>query len=107
MSQRESKLSRDLMNALRAEGAFCNKNHGSEYSMAGLPDISVCYLGLYLGFETKLPEKRSNTSVVQERVMQKIRDAGGHAQVVCTPKEAVEAMMNHARDSRRRGMNRE
>ena len=92
MSQRESRLSRMIMTSLRANGAFCNKNHGSEYSMAGLPDITGCYKGMYFGFETKLPEKRANTSMIQERVMQKIRDAGGVAQVVCTEQEAVKAM---------------
>lgn len=92
-TQRESKLSRVIMIALREEGAFCNKNHGSEYSMAGLPDISGCFHGMYFGFETKLPESRSNTSAMQERVMQKIRDAGGVAQVVCTADEALKAMV--------------
>lgn len=89
MSQRESKLSRDIMNALRAEGAFCWKNHGSEYSMAGLPDITGCYKGMFFAFETKLPEKRTNTSAIQRRVITKIGDAGGVAAVVCTVQEAL------------------
>ena len=98
MSQRESRLSRSIMTGLRANGAFCNKNHGTEYTMAGLPDITGCYKGMYFGFETKLPEKRSNTSMIQERVMQKIRDAGGVAQVVCTEQEAITAMKNGYQD---------
>lgn len=104
MSQRESKLSRNIMNELRLAGAFCNKNHGNEYSMAGLPDITGCYKGKYFAFETKLPEKRSNTSLVQERALQKIRDAGGLAQVVCTVREALDAMMTLDDDSRRVGI---
>lgn len=92
MSQRESRLSRQIMEALRAEGAFCWKNHGSEYSMAGLPDITGCYKGMFFAFETKLPEKRANTSAIQRRVLVKISDAGGMGRVVCTPHEAVQAI---------------
>lgn len=92
MSQRESRLSRDIQAALRREGAWCVKIHGSEYMPAGIPDILGCYKGKFFGFETKLPEKRSNTSVKQELVMERIRKAGGHAQVVCTVQEAIEAL---------------
>lgn len=92
MAQRESKLSRKIMEALRKEGAWCIKIWGSEYMAVGTPDIIGCYRGYFFGFETKLPEKRSNTSVVQELVMGKIRKAGGCAKVVCSPDEAVEQM---------------
>lgn len=104
MSQRESRLSREIQKALRLHGAWCVKIHGSEYMPAGVPDILGCYKGRFFAFETKLPEKRSNTSVIQERVMQKIRDAGGHAQVVCTITESVDAMISLAPKSRRSGI---
>lgn len=77
------------MTALRAEGWFCYKNHGSEYMMAGLPDIICCAEGLFIGFETKHPESREDTSVRQEYVHDLIRKAGGTAQVVTSAKEAV------------------
>lgn len=93
MSQRESKLSRDIMKALREHGAYCWKNHGSEFSVAGLPDITGCYNGMFFAFETKVPEKRSNTSVKQDREIEKIQAARGLAAVVCTPEEAVEKML--------------
>jgi len=60
--------------------------------MAGLPDIIGCFEGKFFAFETKTPDKRSNTSMIQERIMQKIRDAGGLAQVVCSPSEAAAAL---------------
>lgn len=97
MSQRESRLSRTIMTALRAEGAWCIKIHGSEYMPTGTPDIIGCYLGKFFAFETKLPEKRTNTSVAQERMMQKIRNAHGKAQVVCSIEEAVKAMKSNPR----------
>lgn len=60
--------------------------------MVGLPDIIGCYNGRFFALETKTPDKRSNTSARQEYVMTKIRQAGGIAQVVCTIKEAIDAL---------------
>lgn len=92
MSQRESNLSRRIMTELRLAKAWCFKVHGSEYMPAGLPDIIGCYRGRFFAFEVKLPEKRSNTSVMQDRMIAKIQAAGGLAQVVCSPEEAVAAL---------------
>lgn len=89
MSQRESKLSRDIMGALRAEGWFCFKVHGSDKMMSGLPDIIVCAEGKFIGLETKMPEKVNNTSVIQEHRHSQIREAGGVAEVVTSPAQAV------------------
>jgi hypothetical protein len=89
MAQRESALSRKIMTAIRAEGHFCFKVHGSEYMMAGLPDIIVCADGKFIGLETKHPETRGNVSPRQVIVHQQIENAGGTAQVVCSPAEAI------------------
>lgn len=101
MSQRESRLSRLIMAALRGEGAWCIKIHGSEFMPVGTPDILGCYRGLFFAFETKLPEKRSNTSAMQIRTLEKLQAAGALAHVVCSPEEAVDAMMKHYDISRR------
>jgi Holliday junction resolvase len=90
--QRESKLSRDIMGALRLEGWFCFKVHGSDTMMAGLPDIICCADGLFIGLETKLPEKRTNVSRKQEQIHGEIWAAGGVAVVVCSASEAVLAV---------------
>jgi Holliday junction resolvase len=92
MAQRESRLSRKIIDALQLEGHFCFKVHGSEMMMAGLPDIIVCAKGLFIGLEVKLPETRSNTSLRQEYVHEKIRNSGGVAEVVCSPAEAIVAV---------------
>ena len=98
MSQKESKRSRDIMAALRAEGWFCFKVHGTELVMAGLPDVIVCAEGFFIGLETKQPDKRSNTSGRQDFVHDQIRKAGGMAQVVVTPAEAVDAVRARLRE---------
>lgn len=91
MAQAESKLSREIMKALRIEGIFCFKVHGSEHMMAGLPDIIACVEGQFLGLETKVPGKASNTSPRQDFVHGQIREAGGTAVVVTSVAEALAA----------------
>lgn len=95
MAQKESKLSREIMDALRLEGWFCFKVHGNEYTMVGLNDIIVCAEGYFIGLETKNPEDRNKEDAhtrSQARVHQKIRDAGGQAVVVCSPEEAIQVV---------------
>lgn len=92
MAQRESKLSRRIMDSLRAEGYFCFKVHGSEYMMAGLPDIIVCAEGLFVGLETKNPDTRDDVSPRQRYVHSLIGNARGTARVVTSPAEALEVV---------------
>lgn len=89
MAQRESRLSRSILKDLRAQGAFCFKVWGSEYMMAGLPDIIGCYRGRFFAFETKTPDKRDNVSEVQKLVHRKIKAAGGMCEVICSSNEAL------------------
>jgi hypothetical protein len=99
VTQPESRLSRKIQTELRARGWFCNKNHGSEFTMAGLPDITVCAQGLYIGLETKMPGEENNTSPRQKYVHGKIRDAGGAAFVVSSVDEAVRVVQQVLRDA--------
>jgi hypothetical protein len=106
MSQRESQLSRKIMQAIRAEGYFCFKVHGGPTMMAGLPDIIVCADGLFIGLETKHPETRNDTSPRQEFVHAAIKQAGGVAHVVCTAREALQ-VIREALDDNDEGITRE
>ena len=99
MSQRESRLSRKIMDAIRGRGYFCFKVHGTEFMMAGLPDIIVCAEGLFIGLETKLPESRTNVSVRQSFVHGQIELAGGIASVVCSVDEALAVIEQALRDA--------
>lgn len=77
------------MEAFRAEGWFCFKVHGSELTMAGLPDVIVCAEGYFIGVETKQPGREGNTSRRQEYVHTKIQQAGGIAFVASDVKSTV------------------
>ena len=89
VTQRESKRSKDIMAAIRSRGHFCFKVHGSEYMMAGLPDIIVCAQGVFIGIETKHPETRGDTSAKQDRVHGQIRMAEGYCTVATSAPEAL------------------
>ena len=106
MAQPEAKLSRKIMDAIRKQrGYFCFKVHGSEYMMAGLPDIIVCAEGLFIGLETKLPTQRDNVSPRQAYVHSQIENAHGTIEVVCSAAEALrvidDAIVAHAAIPRR------
>lgn len=77
------------MDELRKHGYFCFKVHGSEYMMAGLPDIVVCAEGYFIGLETKMPSQRGNTSARQLYVHSLIEAAQGSASVICSAAEAL------------------
>jgi len=89
MSQKESKLSRDIMAELRKHGWFCFKVHGNEATMKGLPDIMVCAEGYFVALETKRPGEHGSNTKRQEYVQGLINDAGGYSQLVLTPRQAV------------------
>lgn len=80
MSQRESKLSRDIIRAIELEGHFAFKVHGGPWMMAGLPDIIACIGGRFVCVETKMPDG-GQPSKIQRFVHAKIRKAGGEVHV--------------------------
>lgn len=105
--QPESKLSRQIMSALRARGIWCFKVHGGPFTMAGVPDIIACVpvristwtletedqpvIGIFVGFETKTPTG-GNPSPIQAHQHDKIRAACGHVYVPRSVQDAVEAL---------------
>lgn len=88
-TQPESRLSRQIMDALRAHGAMVWKNHGGPTMMAGLPDIVGVWHGAMLGIETKMPDGGEPTSVQRLRADQ-ITHAGGFVLSPCrSVREAI------------------
>lgn len=50
------------------------------FGKSGVPDIIVCYRGLFLGIECKAG--KGKTTALQEREMARIREAGGSTLVI-------------------------
>jgi hypothetical protein len=103
-TQPESKLSRDIMGALRNRGIWCFKVHGGPMTKAGTPDIIACVpvirpkgattwevIGIFVGFETKTPSG-GDPSPVQARQHDLIRAACGHVFVPRSVQDAVAAI---------------
>lgn len=90
MAQPEARLSRKIMEALRARGAFVFKVWGSEHMMAGLPDIIGCYRGRFIAVETKMPGGR--LSQRQVYVIAKLRAAGARVVVAQSVSEALRVL---------------
>ena len=86
---RESAISRRIQTALIDAGAFVFKVHGNEFTMAGLPDLIVCYKGYYIGIEVKNPETRYKATPRQLYIHRKIHSAGGLCEVVKSVAEAL------------------
>jgi len=59
---------------------FFWKEHGGQYGTAGIPDIILCYKGLFVAFEAKVG--RNKLTKLQEATIAQIQAAGGYALVV-------------------------
>lgn len=90
MSQPESRLQRKIQDELKRHRAFVFKVHGSEHTMAGLPDLVVCYRGYFIGIEVKMPGNK--LSKIQQRRHQEIERAGGFICVAHGVPDAMQAL---------------
>lgn len=89
----ETMLTARITRLLEQFGCWCIKIHGSQYQMAGLPDLLVLRGGRMCWLEVKTPTGK--TSRVQDVVIMKIRRYGVPVAVVRTPEEALEFVSDH------------
>ena len=68
------------------ENCFFWKEHGGQFGQAGIPDIIVCLNGRFIAFEVKT--EKGKTTVLQAITLNKIRKAGGTAEVVRSVEDA-------------------
>jgi Holliday junction resolvase len=72
---------------LEAKGAYVIKVITA--NRKGIPDIIACYRGYFVAIEVKVPEKRNNTTKLQEFNIKKIREADGYATVACLVEDVI------------------
>lgn len=85
MSDSEARIQEKVQRALRDEGCFVVRV--SHATVAGTPDLLVCYQGRFFAFEVKTPTGRIRPD---QRVQNKlIEDAGGEGFIVRSAAEAV------------------
>lgn len=61
-------------------GVYIANIHQSMYSHKGIPDLLLCYKGLFIGIEVKT--EKGKTSKLQEIELKKIEDANGISMVI-------------------------
>ena len=76
---KEQQVQKKIINHLEGLGAYVVKVISA--SRAGVPDLLVCYKGLFIGIEVKIPDKKSNTSKLQDINIDRIQYADGIAGV--------------------------
>lgn len=95
-SQPETKLVRKIRTVLQAQiGGLWIKQHGSQYSQQGVPDLIGCVNGYFIGLEVKTPDKKHTLTKLQRLTLGLIETEGGGATVVTSPEEAVDFVWNY------------
>ncbi len=90
-------LEKDIVNQIQrylktVPHCFAWKTHGAQYSVAGIPDIIVCYKGQFIAFEVK--SATGKPTKLQEVTIDKIRKAGGIAAVIRSVDEVKKVIEN-------------
>lgn len=71
---------------------FAFKSKGDPRQRRGLPDIIGCHVGLFFGFEVKLPGKERNVTQLQQQTLDDITEADGLGRVITSAAQAVELL---------------
>lgn len=90
---KEATIVNRIMAYLRAEGFFTWKNHGSQYSLAGLPDVMACREGQLWAIEVKQPGKQPTE--LQKHRLEELKNVGAVSFVAWSledVKQAVEGL---------------
>jgi len=76
----EAKVKKKAVQILKEMGAYYFYPVTGGYGRSGVPDIIVCYKGLFVGIECKAGKNKPTP--LQEKNMEDIRRAGGTALVI-------------------------
>lgn len=81
--------------------AFVVKISQGAYSTGGIPDVLFIKEGHYFGFEVKRPVVGIR-SKLQEETIRKIRAAGGTAEFVIWPEQAIQEVEDYESEQKKR-----
>lgn len=90
--QPERKLVKKIQKLIADRGGRSFKIQGSDetYQENGIPDLLICYRGIFIGAEVKQPGAKLRPS--QRVVLHEIYDAGGVAAVLETVEQAEDLL---------------
>jgi len=87
---REATIVAAIQKTLRSRGAWVLKTHGESMQLRGIPDLIVCYRGLFFGLEVKVPGE--SATAIQQYALDEIAAAGGTAATVHSVSEALSVL---------------
>lgn len=76
----EAKVKKKVVDVLKKNGAYYFFPATGGYGRSGVPDIVVCYRGVFVAIECKAGSNKP--TALQEAEMRKIREANGFTLVV-------------------------
>ena len=76
----EAKVKKAIRKILDEFGAWHCMPMGSGYGKSGVPDLLVCYLGIFIAIEAKAGDNKP--TALQVRELERIKKAGGYALLV-------------------------
>lgn len=77
---KEGLVKKRIKDILKELGCYSFSPIGGAYSQNGVPDIVGCLHGIFFGIEAKAGKGKA--TALQDRELQRIRDAGGVAMIV-------------------------
>lgn len=80
MAQSEKAFEEKVKKWLKEHGAWYVKTWSNGVQRSGIPDLIICWKGRFIGLELKAEKGRA--SALQLYEIQKIREAGGMAEIV-------------------------
>lgn len=86
----EQQIQSKIIKAIEARGGYVVKVVSA--SRAGIPDLLVCFDGLFIGLEVKTPLTKTNTTSLQDYNLAKIVDCGGRSAVVWSVEQVEELL---------------
>jgi Holliday junction resolvase len=88
---KEQQIQSKIVKYLEKQGAYVVKVVAA--TKKGVPDLLVCYKGVFVGVEVKVPEKKKNTTKLQDLNLQKIQAASGFS-CVAWSNEQIEDVLD-------------
>ena len=79
---KEKTLQRKVQKEIKDRGGWCVKFFANAYTQSGVPDILACIGGRFLAIETKGGTQGYGATKLQQRSIDKIKEAGGEAFVL-------------------------
>lgn len=83
----EANIQAAIIRQAKKRGAWILNTHGSQFGRSGVPDLVLCYRGMFVAMEVKQPGKQPRP--LQKHEIKMIRGAGGFAEVVTSVTEAM------------------